>query len=83
MAKAKVKYVVETGIAIPPIKRPMKVKGRETVYPWRKVKVGQSFHVPGAKIEAMASLASAYGKRHDMKFTCRTMDGGVRVFRIA
>ena len=80
MAKAKVKYVVETGIAIPPIKRPM---SRDRIYPWRKMKIGQSFHVAGAKIERLVSRAGAYGKRHNMKFTCRTMDGGVRVFRIA
>jgi hypothetical protein len=79
----KPKYQVETGIAIPAIKRRAKKSGRPTVYPWPGMPVGGSFFVEGGTINKVTSVASAYALRHGTKYTCRTVKGGVRVFRIA
>ena len=65
--------------------------GAYSHYPLGAMKVGDSFFIPfvgnedekfGLRQRA-ASAASYYGKRHQSKFACRKVDGGVRVWRIA
>lgn len=52
-----------------------------TIYPWHDMKVDDSFLVPLAKRNAVYVAANDFGKRHGKKFTVRTTDEGVRVWR--
>lgn len=60
--------------------------GRNPKYPWREMKVGDSFFVPGALVRTIHPAAHAASKRTGFKFTCRTISeaqgSGVRVWRI-
>ena len=71
---------VETGIPMP------ETTDRVAKYPWSKMAPGDSFLVsckPGDnKSGAVRSAANVYGTRHQMKFSIRKVDGGVRVWRI-
>ena len=58
-------------------------RGRPALYPWAEMKAGDSFFVPGKPIASVSPLASIRGRTHDEKYTCRSMDGGVRVWRVA
>lgn len=54
-------------------------------YPFKDMKVGDSFFVPEGSNHNLASMRQkAYlaGKHHGMKFSTRYADGGVRVWRI-
>jgi hypothetical protein len=55
-------------------------------YPWRSMRVGDSFFAPSVKISGMSANAGRMGLSLDMGFICRTVvEGGVagvRVFRI-
>lgn len=55
---------------------------QKSVYPFKAMEVGDSFFVPNPKksIRAMASIA---GTRHGRKFLVRSIEGGVRVWRVA
>jgi hypothetical protein len=52
-------------------------------YPWRQMKVGDSFLFPAdIKIGKAAALATGFGKAIKGKFSCRTTDEGVRCWRV-
>lgn len=74
---------IDSGIAIPDDN-----SGRRTVYPLGQMQVLESFFVAGTgrKRNAIMNSASYFGKRHNKKFTCRTVTengvDGVRVWRI-
>ena len=53
-----------------------------TRYPFQYMSVGHSFIVPHNKETTVRSASYAYGKRHDMQFTCRNQPDGTRVWRI-
>ena len=55
---------------------------RPAKYPFREMKVGDSFFVPDVKIYSFASQASLWGKKLGAKFSCLTVEGGVRVWRV-
>ena len=74
--KSNGEFKIETGIPIPP---PQTGGGR---YPWRKMKVGDSFLVPGKTQKTWNGVSAAH-KMTGFKFTVRTVEGGVRVWRIA
>lgn len=67
---------VESNVPLTP--RPLHSK-----YPWPLMEIGDSFLVPGVTISHIASLAHRAAKRLNVKFTCRTMKNGIRVWRIA
>lgn len=71
-------FKVEKGIPVPAFKDAYK-------YPFSNMKVGDSFFVPmNDPICRKVSYASfQYGKRHKQKFKIRSVDGGVRCWRIA
>lgn len=53
-------------------------------YPFREMVVGDSFfvaHADGAYV--VGAAASSYGRRHNMRFATRAVEGGTRVWRIA
>jgi hypothetical protein len=71
---------VEKGVPLPP---PVWRKSR--IYPFDSMKVGDSFFVPGGDRQSYSKAISAahyYGKKHDMKFRIRGVEGGCRVWRI-
>ena len=74
---------IEDGISIPETKR----SGGKAKYPWSDLGKGQSFFVPGAKVETFYTLCSSASKKLEgRKFIARKWDGeggvkGVRVWR--
>ena len=67
---------VDKGIPIPKWQQRRK-------YPWREMKVGDSFFVAGEKdTHRMASAANGIRKLLKMEFVTRTEKGGVRVWRV-
>ena len=75
-------YVIERGIPIPPDTEPA---GNER-YPLRRLKLGDIFFVPRLSPSAaimkqltIRSLSQRYGVPVEM----RTVDGGLRVWRVA
>lgn len=72
---------IERGIPMPP--KGIGGPGRPRMYPWDDMKVGDSFFVPS--IRSSANIASSKGiamKRTGFAFSTRSVEGGVRVWRI-
>lgn len=70
------KIEIETGVPLPH-------KGRwRALYPWRDMIIGDSFFVPGKTPKTMTGSAAHARKQLGFKFTLRSVDGGVRVWRI-
>lgn len=67
-------YAIEKNIPMP--------VGRGN-YPFASMQVGDSFFVPRMKAQTLSAAACGYQKKLNMKYTVRTVDGGVRVWRIA
>ncbi len=59
------------------------VPARHNRYPWDRMKIGDSFFVKNADKHNVSSAASLRGRHYGEKYTCRSIDGGVRVWRIA
>lgn len=55
--------------------------GRKNKYPFDALEVGDSFFVKDAKVKTLSRTCGSHGKRLSRKFTSRTVDGGVRVWR--
>ena len=70
-------YEIEKGIERPEIARPDRV----TKYPWSMLEIGDSFFVPNKKPGRVGAAVRA--KKFGFKFSERTVDGGVRIWRIA
>lgn len=49
----------------------------------KKLRVGDSFLLPGAKIKTTRTYISKLGSQNAIRLTCRDVDGGVRVWRLA
>lgn len=76
-------YEIDKGVEIP---APHGVATRR-VYPFREMEIGDSFLVPGdgdkRQLQArIGSAASYYGKRNNKRFVTRSVEGGVRVWRV-
>jgi len=70
-------FTIESNIPMPDPKM-----GRKPKYPWRQMKVGDSFFVPDRKTNFIAGIAWNQTRRHGTKWACRAIDGGVRVWRM-
>lgn len=60
-------------------------RGRRSVYPFRQMKVGQSFFVPNDEVDSfnLRMAASSFAQRNkDFRFTVRKEEEGYRVWRI-
>lgn len=57
--------------------------GRGEIYPWSRMKIGDSFLVPVKKEHLVRCAAYNICKRTGKKFTIRKTIDGVRVWRIA
>lgn len=73
-------YKIEKRIPIPA--RIYGGAGRPEKYPWGSLRVGESFFVGDRSIQTVSSAAGFAAERHNAKYTCRTVDGGVRVWRV-
>lgn len=68
---------IETGVPMP-----TKGRGAPRKYPWYEMNVGDSFLVPGKTHKRWHATAKAE-RLTGFKFSVRTVEGGVRVWRIA
>ena len=73
-------YVIEKGIPTPELRA---LAVRRTKYPFAKMKIGDSFFVPNGKVNTISvSVATFHKNNKPKRFTCRTVEGGIRVWRI-
>ena len=72
-------YQIETGIPVTNGKR----TGTASRYPFAQLQVDQSFLVKDRKVDTVRSAACMASKRLGVKFVVRSVDGGVRVWRVA
>ena len=63
--------------------KPSPMGGRPEMYPWSKMKVGDSMFIPNRKGSVVSTMASYRKRHHGERHTVRTVEGGVRVWRIA
>lgn len=78
-AERTIMFPVEKSVPIPKTRN-------NSLYPFGQMEVGDSFFIPDAGKSTAASIracASAFGKKNNRKFSCRQVDGGVRVWRLA
>ena len=71
-------FLIEHGIPIPPVFKPK----RQLSYSWRGMGLLDSFLVPNGNIRTVTGAAHNYSVRHGTAYTCRTVKGGVRVWRV-
>jgi hypothetical protein len=75
---------IESGIPLP-----SEPRGRKIKYPIAALQVGQSFLVACApedsrkQIKSVGSLCGLHTKKTGHRFTSRTVEGGIRVWRLA
>ena len=79
-------YPVDRGVLMPgktaaDLKAQFNGKGRPPVYPWHLMDIGDSFLVPDTTIKSMSAKASQTGARMSRRYECRTVKGGIRVWR--
>lgn len=72
---------IEKGIPIPPLSGPPRNGGRKSIL--EGMEIGDSMFIPGSTVSNLATRATSYGKPRGMKFTCRTVEGGARIWRVA
>lgn len=82
MANKKRILVDEAKIPIPRVRTGPREKGQNLTYPFADLDVDQSFFVEDASARNISGCAAYAGKILGRKFIARTMDGGVRVWRI-
>jgi hypothetical protein len=71
-------YKVEKNIPVPP-----KSRGTGSYkYPFAYMEVGDSFFVKNGNSKRISVSCRGYAIRKGGKFSCRTLPGGVRVWRI-
>lgn len=66
---------IDTDIPIPKLSRQKK-------YPFEQLEIGQSFFVPGGNLLAISQSRRLAEFRTGWKFATRTVEGGIRVWRI-
>ena len=70
--------------AVKPFKPITARVGRRPIYPFGSMEVGDSFLVKQIEnAQTARNSAWAYGKNHGRKFTARTVENGLRIWRIA
>ena len=72
--------IVEDGVPMPDLHQGA---GRPRIYPFADMKVGQSVFVDGGKLRGKEhGAARKHGQRHGKRFAVRTVDGGIRIWRV-
>ena len=51
-------------------------------YPFARMSVGDSFLAKGITLRRLGGSAYQYARTHGWKFSCRTVKGGVRCWRV-
>jgi len=74
---------IDKNVPLPPLQKPRQAKGREPIYPWRAMGVGDSFFTTTKNV---ANRISDMGNRLNMKFATETRlengESGIRVWRV-
>jgi hypothetical protein len=78
-------YRVEPGVPIPQIVGPATMRGlpKPHIYPFADMQVGDSFLVPEGCGQRARQAATAFARRHGVKFLVAATDAGRRVWRVA
>jgi hypothetical protein len=75
MAKANGEYTIEKAVPLP------RVAGRQPIYPFGEMEIGDSFVAAGQpRVRAAAYI---FGRNHNKRFASRVTPDGIRVWRIA
>lgn len=53
-----------------------------TLFPWEKMEIGDSIFIEGRTTRSLSS-AHKWGKKDNRRFCLRTVEGGIRIWRIA
>ena len=61
---------------------PVPTRRSRTLYPYEEMEVGDSFFLEDMPLQQVCTSNLRAGKRSGKKFSARTEDGGVRVWRI-
>ena len=73
------KFKLEKDIPIPA----KQMRKKQSIYPFNKMEVGDSFIVPLNKIKTMRTAIAHYKKRHpEWSYASRTLQEGFRIWRI-
>jgi hypothetical protein len=70
-------FRIERGVPIPARRNP-----RGSMYPFAEMEIGDSFFVPDGTTKTISAAAQYFTKNLGRRFTVRTIDSGVRVWRI-
>lgn len=70
-------YTIESDIPIP-----VHTNTNASKYPWGLMGVNDSFMVPNGNVRSLRTVAYGASKRTGMKFKARSVEGGVRVWRV-
>ncbi len=59
-------------------------KGRSSYarYPWRELQVGDSFFVLNKVAAGISGYFAPLRRKYGLRFTSRSVDGGVRIWRV-
>lgn len=71
-------FKIDKGVPVPKPRRPP----RKSKYPIAAMKPGDSFLVPGYTFRNVSSMTSYAQKRFGGRYVMRTVDGGVRIWRV-
>ena len=72
-------FEIEKGIEMPAASR----RGRNFLYPWLEMDVGDSFLVPDKTVLGFGKQANQASRKYGLEFKVRGVEGGVRVWRAA
>ena len=71
--------IIETNVPVPTESG----RGRRAIYPFGDMNVGDSVFIEGQAVGGSAYAAACqHGRLHGKKFTGRTVDGGLRIWRV-
>lgn len=73
-------YPIEQGVPMPNTD----TNGKRSKYPFQDMQVGDSFFIAGGKSAGLAATARNWAVRNRVqhRFLVRTVEGGVRVWRV-
>jgi len=70
-------YVIEKNVPL------VQIAGRPPVYPFLQMEIGDSFFAANVSRVRISNAAYVAGRVHSRTFKTRTVEGGVRVWRVA
>jgi len=70
-------YEIEKNVPLQGTKR-----GAPPKYPFGEMEVGDSFFVPGKTPKSIGASMANWARRYGVRFAARSVDGGVRVWRV-